>query len=106
MDFTGISRMDLGEETEYTFSAWVKADGPDVKARLMVRSPVWRKDTSASKTFSVGTEWTRVHMLYRTLPRQTGAYVRIDQMGPGTLWMDALQFERGTEPTPYRPREE
>jgi len=79
---------------DYVLSAWLKADRPNLRLYLWVS---WTGDT-----VRVGPEWKRytvpIHM-------ETGGrkHIQIRMRDAGTVWIDDVQLERGTEATPYAP---
>ena len=82
----------LGEEKQYTLSLYMKADRPKFAVNLYMG-----KET---KQVGVSTEWARY-----TFTTKLGqiAYINIMPRSQGTLWVDAVQLEEGTEATAYMP---
>lgn len=90
----------------YVVSCVLKADKPDVPARIMVRECERNKD----KKVKVGTQWQRVSMTFRAGEDFAWAGVGPDltssDLDAATLWIDALQFEKADTATDYEPRTE
>jgi hypothetical protein len=90
----------------YVFSAYVTADHPNATVRMVI----WQADgRRIQQTFTVGEDWTRVQLTFTAETDFACGFVGMDlrqmQKPEGTLWLDAIQWERGKEPSPYRPRE-
>ncbi len=90
----------------YVFSAYVTSDRPGV----IVRMVVWQADgRRVQQTFSVGQDWTRVQLAFTAETDFACGFVGLDLRqqvkSEGALWLDAIQWEQGKEPSPYRPRE-
>jgi hypothetical protein len=90
----------------YVFSAYVMADRPDLPVRMVC----WQADgRRLQQRFSVGQSWQRVHLAFAAETDFACGFVGLDlqkaEKPEGTLWLDALQWEQGKEPTPYRPRQ-
>lgn len=89
----------------YSFSCDLKADRPECAARLMVRESDRRTN---GDTVRVGTEWKRYSMRFRARTEFAWAGAGLDLAATAgdsaTLWIDAVQFERGREATAYAPR--
>lgn len=84
---------------EYTFSAYMRASRDGARARLLGAAG-WRQ------AFELTTEWERYHFTGTVEPDWDHRHhFRIRAEGePGDIvWLDALQLERGTEPTEYEP---
>lgn len=100
---------------DYVFSAWVKANHPDTVVRLSVTPArrIYNEAQGLFKDFTVGVEWQRVAWTFR-LPekgvlhqgwrrllcpgfRNAGCAEAEDSC----IWIDAVQLEAGTTPTPY-----
>jgi len=82
--------------TQFVFSAWVRGNGtPGNKVQF------FGPGTDGKKSYALTNEWQRIHQVI-TLPAPPhdgsyyGFYIR-----KGTVWIDAMQFEKGTEPTDY-----
>lgn len=88
----------------YVVSCALKADGPDVPARIMVRECERNKD----KQVRVGTQWQRFSMTFR--PGDDFAWMGVGpdlengDLDAATLWIDAVQFEKADRAADYEPR--
>ncbi|MBM3334190.1 hypothetical protein FJY63_05970, partial [Candidatus Sumerlaeota bacterium] len=91
---------------KYVFSAYVLADRPGLKARVVLREADGR---ATERTFDVGQEWTRVQLSLTAQRDFVSGAAGLDLKGAekpqGTLWVDALQWEEGQVASPYQPRE-
>jgi hypothetical protein len=90
----------------YVFSAYVTADHPSTPVRMVC----WQADGGwRQRSFSVGQDWTRVQLTFTAETDFACGFVGLDlrqaQEPQGTLWLDAIQWEQGKEPSPYHPRE-
>jgi hypothetical protein len=90
----------------YVFSAYVTADRHGTAVRVVI----WQADgRRMQQTFTVGQDWTRVQLAVTAEADFACGFVGLDlrqaQKPEGTLWLDAIQWERGKEPSPYHPRE-
>ncbi len=90
----------------YVFSAYVAAN----RANTAVRMVIWQADgRRVQQSFTAGENWTRVQLAFAAETDFACGFVGLDlhqaQKPEGSLWLDALQWERGKEPSPYRPRE-
>lgn len=88
----------------YVFSAYMRADRDGAKARLS--GPGF----SGAKWILLTKEWKRYYVSGEISPgltKYTGLFgigVRLpDASDECTVWVDALQFEQGSEPTEYEP---
>ncbi len=85
----------------YVVSAWLRASRDGVKVALNTgESPRVEKD------FTLGPDWRRVAVPFTLPPGEFYVPVMVilrDVPGDTTVWVDALQFEQGTEPTDYEP---
>jgi hypothetical protein len=81
-----------------TLSAWLKSDADDVAAELLVSDPSRRQ---SKKEIKVSKEWTRHEFTFK--PSQAFLFVAIGS--EATLWIDAVQLERGVHATEYEPRQ-
>ncbi len=90
----------------YVFSAYVAADRPDLPVRMVCRQADGRH---REQTFTVGQEWTRVQLAFTAETDFACGFVGLDlrraEQPEGTLWIDAVQWEPGKEPSAYHPRE-
>jgi len=91
----------------YALSCWLKADGPDVPARLMVFEAPWRQ---WKEVVSVGTEWQRFSFTFK--PRGSfvwtgvGLDLESSPLDDATIWVDAVQLEAGAEASDFAARQE
>lgn len=96
----------LNSDTDYVFSCFMKADREDYRVRF----------NSVDKErhyVNVGTEWQRYHWVVHTPKTSARLHVTLLPIGSmrydgpaedmPVLWIDAAQFEKGTEPTEYVP---
>ncbi len=89
----------------YTFSAFLKADRPNIVGILLVRQSDGR---TLRRNVSLTTEWQRY--AYTFTPQAdfvwvgAGLDLAASKVNSATVWLDALQLERGEQPTPYQPR--
>ncbi len=91
----------------YVFSAYVLADRPDLPVRMVC----WQADgRQLQQSFSAGQQWQRVYLAFTAETDFACGFVGLDlqkaESPEGTLWLDALQWELGKEPSPYRPRQD
>ncbi|MCK4375491.1 MAG: hypothetical protein KAX19_09185, partial [Candidatus Brocadiae bacterium] len=91
----------------YVFSAYVMAD----RAELPVRMVIWEAGGPRhERTLIASTQWQRVQLAFAARADFACGFVGLDlreaDRPEGTVWLDALQFEQGTEATPYLPRSE
>lgn len=110
--FTGIRTPEVKLENDaYTFSFYAKADRP-VRIRIMVlsieditgekRKLSW--DNRSVRYFQLNKEWTRYQFQHKKRDPRFQHYLVDFSWGNGndaTVWLDAMQFERGSEMTPY-----
>lgn len=92
-------RIPLEADTWYTLSAYLKADREGVPVRLLFRAKTWQFED-----VEVGTAWQRFTLTVkndRVKPIEFKS-VRIDLMGKGVLWIDAVQLEKGKSATEYQ----
>ena len=89
-----------------TLSAFLRADAGGVPARL---AAVPCEGLAPSRDVSVGTEWRRYEFTFT--PTQPFCFVAVglnlvgSQRDAATLWMDAIQLQRGDRATDYAPRQ-
>lgn len=86
----------------YTLSAYLKGDQPGRTGVLFVRQAGGR---SLRKDFPLTTEWQRYSFTFT--PDQeyfwTAAGVDQGKADAATVWVDAVQLEKGAQATPYQP---
>jgi len=90
----------------YVFSAYVAGDREGLPVRVACKQADGRR---VERTFSVGRNWTRVQLAFTAQTDFACGFIGLDlreaQSPEGTLWLDAIQWEQGTEPSAYQPRE-
>lgn len=88
-----------------TLSAFLKADADDVPAEMVIQES---DDRMQRKPLTVGREWRRQEFSFA--PRDPFMFIAVglnlegSKMESATLWIDAVQLERGAKATDYRPR--
>ena len=87
--------------TDYVFSVYLRADRPGVR--------VWVYGAGWKETVTVSTEWKRYSQKV-TVPAKVSNhncfYIRVGELykkQAATVWIDAIQFERGDTPTEFEP---
>ena len=99
----GWFRVKPGERL--TLSAFLRADAEAVTAQLAAVEP---GDHSMHQPVTVGREWTRQEFSF--VPSQpfvfiaAGLDLEASKREAATLWVDAIQLERGAKATAYEPR--
>lgn len=94
----------LEKDATYVVSCVLKADRADVPVRILVRQGERNRD----KTVRVDTEWQRFSMKFK--PEADFAWIGVgpdlsrSDLNDATLWIDAVQLEKASEPTDYTPR--
>lgn len=97
-------------KSPWVFSVYLKADRPGVECQLSVGA-YWRhREDRVSRTVELDTEWKRYELVVNNIPnpnRRGG-----NQQGPvnfiitpkngETVWVDSLQWEKGSQALPYR----
>lgn len=89
-----------------TLSAFLRADVDAVTAQLAAVEP---GDRSSRKAVTVGREWKRHEFTFA--PSQPFVFIAVgldleaSQREAATLWVDAIQLERGNQATSYEPRQ-
>lgn len=106
LEQTVVANFDTGES--YTLSAYVKIDNPD-QTDAVVKLGFWNDDVLISENTSSptsATSFTRISVT-GTVPTGTNKIkttVLMNTAGSGTtrsLWIDAVQLEKGTSTTQY-----
>jgi len=100
----------LSANQSYAFSCYVKVEKPPVAVRLMVCKPGldWPVILRSEYPIVVGTDWKRLTLTVRPT-EDTPAWVAVGMdvghtpATPATLWVDALQFEKGEQASAYAP---
>jgi len=80
---------DVESGAPYTLSAWLKSDKPDMPVILL------------GQTVKVNTKWARYSATETQTYSPTIAYLK--PAAEGTLWIDDVQFEKGSTATEYAP---
>lgn len=114
-DFRGISSayFVVPEPNQpYVVSVYLKSTGK-IKAgiRISKNSKENENLTVAQKIVSVDKNWKRYSLKINSLPPSYGntysVYIfKLNDRVPETLYVDAVQMEKGIEPTPYKPKED
>jgi hypothetical protein len=92
----------LEHDTPFTFSAWVRGRGKDVRFKFY--GPNLDRKTSYRAT----PEWRRISQTF-TMPARFGrhghlfGFYIVSRGEDDTIWIDAMQLEKGMELTAYRP---
>lgn len=100
----GWLRVKPGEEL--TLSAFLRGDSDGLAAQLLV---VEAPDRTRKKQVTAGREWARHEFTFT--PQQEHLFIAVgldleaSQRDAGTLWLDAVQLERGERASDYRPRQ-
>jgi hypothetical protein len=99
----GWFRVTPGERL--TLSAWLRADSAGVTAQLVVNEC---NGWTQQRQVTVSPEWLRYEFSF--VPKQAFIFIGIgpdlkaSQREAATLWLDAIQLERGAQATAYEPR--
>ena len=94
----------LEKDATYVVSCALKADRPNVPARILVRQGERNRD----RTVRVGTEWQQFSMKFK--PEADFAWIGLgpdlgrSDLDTASLWIDAVQLEKAGESTDYTPR--
>ena len=100
----GWFRVQPGERL--TLSAFLRANADAVTAQLAAVEP---GDRAVRKAVTVGGEWTRREFSF--VPSQPFLFIAVgldleaSKLDAATLWVDAIQLERGAQATAYQPRQ-
>jgi hypothetical protein len=89
----GGTRLQKGKS--YALSAHMKANPPNLQV-VMIPG-----EFGFGKSVRVGGDWQRYVVRATPEADQTGRFVQFELRQPGTLWIDAVQFEEGAEPTEF-----
>lgn len=89
-----------------TLSAFLRADRDAVPAQLaFIEAP----ENAHQKEVRVGTQWQRYEFTFKPIERflfiALGPDLGDSKLESATLWVDAVQLERGEHATPYEPRQ-
>lgn len=82
-----------------TFSLYAKAEGGKIRLRLRISDINLNSMTKTMELVDVGREWRR-YELAGVLKRGLHC-LEIEAQGSGVVWVDAVQFERAAQATPY-----
>jgi len=92
-------------DTDYTLSAYMKADSDGLVGVLSIRQAFQR---SVQQKVHLTTKWERHTFTFRPQSKQVFVALGLDleasRQEAGTVWIDAIQLERGSEATAYQPR--
>lgn len=90
---------------EYTLSASMRTEGcvPATYSGLFIIDEGWRAVYARLNAPAGDSDWTRVERSFTPRPSSSGLY-HVIVVGPaeGTLWVDAVQLERGAQSTDFR----
>jgi len=90
----------------YVFSAYVAADREETPVEVVCQLA---NGSRIHKGFTVGQDWKRVMLSFIAEADFACGFVGLDLLSKhqleGTLWIDAVQWELGREPSAYAPRE-
>jgi len=90
---------------DYTLSAYMKADSEDLVGALSIRQAFQR---SLRQEVKLTTKWQRYTFSFQPQADQIfaalGPDLEASKREAGTVWIDGVQLEKGSEATPYRPR--
>ncbi len=90
---------------DYTLSAYMKADSKGSVGVLSIRQAFRR---SLRQEVELTTKWQRHTFSFQPQAEQVFAALGLDleasKQDAGTVWIDGVQLERGSDATPYRPR--
>jgi hypothetical protein len=99
----GWFRVKTGETL--TLSAWLRADAENTLAQL---AAIGAPDQIQRRAVKVGRAWQRFEFTFHAsqpfLFIAAGLDLEGSQRAEGTLWIDAVQLERGAHATAYEPR--
>ena len=96
----------LEKDTPFVLSAYMRADRDGVKVRFVGFGWLVPKETFGYKDFTLTTKWQRYSekgTLIPGLPSWHSVGVLVHGRQEATVYIDALQFEKGTELTEYEP---
>ena len=96
----------LDKPTDYVLSAYMRASKEGMKAKFDGGGWLVPKETFGYKEFTLTKKWQRYSekgKLPTGLPTWHSIGVRVPGGQAGTVFIDALQFEKGQEPTEYEP---
>jgi len=79
----------------YVVSFYAKANRPKLEIGVLVG---WGNTKYERRT--VGQEWQRYTMVF-PIKKRASDFVWLGLLDPGTVWIDAVQVEKGRSPTPF-----
>lgn len=89
----------------YTLSAYMKADSDGLLGVLSINQAFRR---SLRREVQLKTNWERYTFTFQPQTEQVfvalGLDLQASRQEAGTVWIDAVQLERGSKATPYHPR--
>ena len=92
--------------TDYVLSAYLKSDREDMRVRFSIETEFIRGKYTTEVNLTEKWERYSLHIPLdeKSTNSQGTAEIRVNvtPLGEGTYWVDAVQFEKGTEPNPYR----
>jgi hypothetical protein len=83
----------------YTLSCWIKGDRDGIRVTL-------RNYGVAGRECTVTRDWARYHLTFDMPVRSAFRYGLVFDVltwDRGTIWMDGIQLEKGSEPTAFEP---
>jgi len=90
---------------QYTLSAYMKANSQDLVGVLSIRQALGQ---SLRRQVQLKTDWQRHVFTFRPQAEQIFVALGLDleasKKEAGTLWIDAIQLEKGSPASPYQPR--
>jgi hypothetical protein len=95
----------VGRGAAYTLSAYMKADSEDLAGILSIRQAFGR---TLRRKIRLKTNWQRYDFTFEPRAEQVfvalGADLEDSKPDTGTVWIDAVQLEKGSKSTEYRSR--
>lgn len=97
----------------YTLSAYLRADRPDVQAKLVFRfgtdQRTYASPSTRAKAVTLSAQWERYSFTLESEERDVcialGPDLSAEPESSATVWIDAVQLEAGPAPTPFTLRE-
>lgn len=97
-------KIDNQVPTEYTYSAWVKSDGSNPQAEIIL----FMKTENETGYFTLvdqiqmatSTEWVKIEKTFLVPANIKKLNIRLDNNSTGVLWFDDIQIRKTSEPTP------
>lgn len=99
------TKIDNVEPTQYTYSAWVKSDGPQAELFLFMKTETEQAGWTIvnSKVTNVINQWTEITGTYTVPANIKKLNIRLDNNGTGNVWFDDVKI-RKTSDTPTSDR--